>query len=105
MNESSSRCPLIENYQWEQFVLLSNPLPKIIVFNGPGLGKTFMKRLLARQYERSGIPCRCVEADSEKDLDRHMDFQGFLLVELHGPFSLQNHTAWQTITLDGGLPR
>jgi hypothetical protein len=34
-----------------------------------------------------------------------MDFQGFLLVELHGPFSLQNHTAWQTITLDGGLPR
>ncbi|MBN1547421.1 MAG: hypothetical protein JW902_12250 [Syntrophaceae bacterium] len=108
MNELLSHCPLWERFVAETVgspVLLSGPLPKIIVFNGSGLGKTFVKHLLARHYDRLSIPYRCIEAGSEAELDRYSDFKGFLLVELHGPFCLQNHTAWQTITFDGGLPR
>jgi len=94
---------------------MSIPLQKpigrrIIIINGPGLGKSLIAKLLMAKYDQEGIPYKRFIFGSRRELAEALKttkrFKGYVLIETNLILGIELKLAglrpWQTITVEGG---
>jgi len=97
----------VSEKRWTKHKSTPDPLwPKVVVFQGTGMGKTLLKKSLIKYYKENGISWVSVAGntyDVETAMKDLSGFKGFVLIEVHGLQALPV-VPWQTITFSGGFP-